>query len=149
MNLDVRVMRKKSVLAIGLNPAFADAFGAHTIPAGNGEGEAQLQSVRDLGVDVGSCLIDIGEKAEDVVTAALTVQTFDCVMIGAGVRAAQRHLLLFEKVINLVHMYAPNAKLCFNTSRYLGCRAALDMNRRSYDVQTIDNRRRALDERRQ
>jgi hypothetical protein len=36
-------------------------------------------------------------------------------MIGAGLRAAAQ-LLLFEKLINVVHTQAPNARICFNTT---------------------------------
>lgn len=40
---------------------------------------------------------------------------FDCVLIGAGLRAPAQ-LLLFEKLLNLVHVRAPNAKICFNST---------------------------------
>ena len=53
--------------------------------------------------------------AEAVVLQALAETTFDCVVIGAGIRAVPDYLLLFEKVINAVHQGAPSAKLCFNT----------------------------------
>ena len=46
----------------------------------------------------------------------LSRKTFDCVLIGAGVRLDPEHFLLFEKLINVVHEYAPKAKICFNTS---------------------------------
>jgi hypothetical protein len=32
------------------------------------------------------------------------------------VRAVPRNLLLFEKLLNVVHAHAPQAKLCFNTN---------------------------------
>jgi hypothetical protein len=35
-------------------------------------------------------------------------------MIGAGVRTNPSNLILFEKLINVVHEHAPQAKLCFN-----------------------------------
>lgn len=69
-----------------------------------------------LGFDVTSCLIDPGETAEAVATKALTLQNFDCVVIGAGLRLPGEHLLLFEKIINLVHRLAPKAGICFNTT---------------------------------
>jgi hypothetical protein len=37
------------------------------------------------------------------------------VLIGAGIRAMPGNFLLFEKLINVVHANAPQAKLCFNT----------------------------------
>jgi hypothetical protein len=36
-------------------------------------------------------------------------------LLGAGLRAAPQ-LLLFEKLLNLVHTRAPGAKLCFNNT---------------------------------
>ena len=36
-------------------------------------------------------------------------------MIGAGVRLVGRNTVLFEKLVNIVHVDAPQAKLCFNT----------------------------------
>ena len=41
---------------------------------------------------------------------------FDAVLIGAGVRTAPDHFLLFEKLINAVHRHAPQAAICFNTN---------------------------------
>jgi hypothetical protein len=45
----------------------------------------------------------------------LEQKRFDCILIGAGVRANPSNFLLFEKLINVVHEHAPQAKLCFNT----------------------------------
>jgi hypothetical protein len=68
---------------------------------------------RELGYEVDSCLVDGGETAAAVVAQRLASHSFDCVMIGAGLRAPA-HLLLFEKLLNLVHAQAPGAKICFN-----------------------------------
>jgi hypothetical protein len=46
----------------------------------------------------------------------LSRKTFDCVLIGAGVRLDPEHFLLFEKLINVVHEHAPTARICFNTN---------------------------------
>ena len=35
-------------------------------------------------------------------------------MIGAGVRANPSNFILFEKLVNVVHEHAPQAKICFN-----------------------------------
>ncbi len=37
-------------------------------------------------------------------------------MIGAGLREPRERLLLFEKMLNLVHSLAPQARICFNTT---------------------------------
>ena len=41
--------------------------------------------------------------------------SYDCVVIGAGVRLPPRHLALFEVVINAIRKVAPGAAIAFNT----------------------------------
>jgi hypothetical protein len=53
--------------------------------------------------------------AETLVQSQLKQRRFDCILIGAGVRANPSNLMLFEKLINVVHEHAPQAKICFNT----------------------------------
>jgi len=105
------------VIAIGLDPSVVDysAMPQFTPQMFQSYIEAQIERVRSLGYDVTSCLIDLGDTAEAVTAAALNSQRFDCVLIGAGLRQADR-LLLFEKIINLVHRLAPQANICFNTT---------------------------------
>ena len=62
-----------------------------------------------------TCLTDFGKTAGAVVQSQLKQKRFDCILIGAGVRANPSNFLLFEKLINVVHEHAPQAKLCFNT----------------------------------
>jgi hypothetical protein len=110
--------RDKKVLMIGLDPKVVDY--AHlplkldepTLRAGLAADEKRL---RDLGYDARWLLIDRGETAEAVLSAALKEKVLDCVLIGAGIRTIPPMFLLFEKLINLVHEGAPHAKICFNT----------------------------------
>ena len=96
-------MTKKTVLAIGIDPAQVDygAFPGLTADLVSHFIEAQLMKLRALGYDVESCLIDLGETAEAVARAALKSRPLDCVVIGAGLREPPERLLLFEKVLNL------------------------------------------------
>lgn len=111
-------MTKTTVLAIGIEPAFANfsAFPQLTPELVKNFIETQIQGLRTLGYEAESCLIDLGATAEAVTKAALTSRRLDCVVIGAGLREPADRLLLFEKIINLVHIHAPHAKICFNTS---------------------------------
>ena len=111
-------MARKAVLAIGIDPALVDfsAFPNLTPELVRSYIDAQVERVRGLGLDVESCLIDLGETAQDVATKALRSRPFDCVVIGAGLREPPPRLLLFEKILNLVHALAPTAKICFNTT---------------------------------
>ena len=109
---------KKAVLAIGIEPALADLSALpHVTPdLLQNFVNAELGRLGSLGFDVVSCLIDLGETAEEKVTLALQSRRFDCVVIGAGLRIPPQLLLLFEKVVNLVHRLAPTASICFNTT---------------------------------
>jgi len=111
---------EKSVLVIGLDPTlidfsqpgYAPGMDATKVLAGLKSSEEELTG---LGYSVEMCLTDFGETAETVVEERLEQRRFDCVLIGAGVRANPSNLLLFEKLINVVHEHAPQAKICFNT----------------------------------
>jgi hypothetical protein len=107
----------KRVLALGLDPAAVDpaTFLPFTAAQVAAFIEAQLQRVRTLGYAVDSCLVDSGQTAEQVLARHLDSKSFDCVMIGAGLRAPEG-LLLFEKLLNMIHERAPAARICFNTS---------------------------------
>ncbi len=108
----------KRVLAIGIEPGNADysAFPQLTPALVRNYIEAQLLRLRGLGYEVTSCLIDPDVAAEASVTTALRDESFDCIVIGAGLREPKERLLLFEQVLNLVHRLAPQAAICFNTT---------------------------------
>ena len=111
-------MAHTSVLAIGIDPAFADftAFPHLTPELVRNYIDAQIEQLRAEGFEADRCLIDLGATAEQVVTMALQFKGFDCVVIGVGLREPPLRLPLFEKVINLVHTLAPKARICFNTT---------------------------------
>jgi hypothetical protein len=111
---------ERSVLVIGLDPAlidfskpgYAPGMDATKVMAGLKSSEDELTR---LGYSVQTCLTDFGETAEAVVRSQLQQRRFACILIGAGVRANPDNFLLFEKLINVVHEHAPQARLCFNT----------------------------------
>jgi hypothetical protein len=45
----------------------------------------------------------------------LAAATYDCVVIGAGMRLPPKGLVLLEKVVNAIHKAAPDAAIAFNT----------------------------------
>jgi hypothetical protein len=111
---------EKSVLVIGLDPTLIDfsqpgypvGMDATKVLAGLKSSEGELTG---LGYSVEMCLTDFGETAETVVQRQLKQKRFDCILIGAGVRTNPSNFMLFEKLINVVHQNAPQAKICFNT----------------------------------
>jgi hypothetical protein len=67
--------------------------------------DAESARLETLGYSVKSLYVDDGKTAEAVLTDALTNSTYDCIMIGAGLRVVPPYFLLFE-VINVVHQLA-------------------------------------------
>ncbi len=106
-----------AVLALGLDPTFVAIPESPSLTPDLVRAfiEWQLERLRASGYEVISCLVDVGDTAEAVTMEVLKSREFDCVVIGAGLREPV-HLLLFEKLLNLIHAHAPGAKLCFNTS---------------------------------
>ena len=106
-----------TVLALGLDPNFVDltSMPGLTPELVRAYIDSQLERMRASGYAVESCLVASGDTAEAVVNDSLRKREYDCVMIGAGLRAPGQ-LLLFEKLLNLVHARAPRAKICFNTT---------------------------------
>jgi hypothetical protein len=45
----------------------------------------------------------------------LASASYDCVVIGGGIRMPPKSLLLFETVVNAVHKAAPSSAIAFNT----------------------------------
>lgn len=110
--------RGHKVLLIGLEPSLVDYASLPTKldePTLRAMLDADVRRLRDLGYDADWLLVDRGETAGAVLSAKLQSDTFDCVLIGAGIRTIPPLFLLFEKVINVVHEQAPGARVCFNT----------------------------------
>jgi hypothetical protein len=112
---------KKKVLFLGIDPKLIDVNLATTTgwDANRVKEVAQEANnkLTELGYEVQNCLVDLGETAESVVSDTLTRESFECIMIGAGVRILPQHTVLFEKIINAVHQKAPpSSKICFNTN---------------------------------
>jgi hypothetical protein len=109
----------RSVLVVGLDPALID-FSDPGYPPGMNATKvlAGIKSSEDelirLGYGVRTCLTDFGETAVTVVQNQLNQERFDCILIGAGVRTNPSNFMLFEKLVNVVHEHAPQARLCFN-----------------------------------
>ena len=111
---------QKRVLLSGVEPTLID-FSRVPIPGLNAEKvmgvlNADKAKLSALGYDVQHCLVDLGATATAVVSKTLSENTFDCILIGAGIRTLPEQFSLFENLINLVHQSAPSAKLCFNTN---------------------------------
>src|SRR4051812_43334861 len=96
---------KKAIINIGLHPDVVeyDLFPGLTKEKLSHGLQAQQAGLEKLGFAVTMCLVDLGETAEKVTAAALRTGQFEVAVIGAGIRTPPSHLLLFEKLVNVVH----------------------------------------------
>ena len=120
----------KKVLIIGIDPKLIDVNFATTTGWDANRVKAVAQEANnkltELEYEAQNCLVDLGETAESVVSDTLTRESFECIMIGAGVRIPPQHTVLFEKIINAVHQKAPpSSKICFNTNPGYSAEAVL------------------------
>lgn len=108
------------VLLVGLEPEAVD-YSDPALPPGMDAKKIQaaidlgLKQMTDRGWQAEACLIQHDATAGPAVERRLTAATYDCVVVGAGVRLPLRSLQLFETVINAVHKAAPNTSIAFNT----------------------------------
>ena len=89
----------KRVLFVGQEPETVD-FSDPALPPG---WQADL------------CLVRPDKSASIALERNLAAATYDCVVIGGGIRIPPKSLLLFEALINVVHKSAPSAFIAFNT----------------------------------
>lgn len=114
---------KKTVLIVGIDPSlinftmpeFAAMPGltSEKVEAGI---KNSINQLNELGYSTHLCWTDFGETAIEVIKKQLIEKQFDCVIIGAGIRKPDSNFIFFEKAINVVHEFAPKAKICFNTN---------------------------------
>jgi hypothetical protein len=101
------------VLVIGLDPyRVPGPWDPKPVADGIEAGRARFIA---HGVSAEFCLfgLDGGDDVEAVITAALSAQAWECVVVGGGVR---HQLELFERVMNLVRRHAGNAAIAFNAT---------------------------------
>lgn len=104
------------VLVIGLDPYH---MGGSWDPAPVAAAlETGVRRAADHGVGVQSCLfgLDGGADPTDLVTAALRSRSWECVIVGVGLRKAEDELELFERMVNLARQHAPGAAIGFNAT---------------------------------
>ena len=108
------------VLLVGLQPEAVDYsdpalppdMDAKKIQAGIDLG---LKQMTDRGWQADVCLTQPDATAGPTVERRLGATTYDCIVIGAGVRLPPKNLLLFETIVNTVRKAAPNTSIAFNT----------------------------------
>ncbi len=106
-----------SFFLIGLAPEPTDA----SAPNGSAGRAADpfsaiLTNVQKQFADQGDCIdfcqLQLDGSAEAAVTAQLAHVTYDCILLGGGLREPE-YLELLERIINSVHRHAPGAAIGF------------------------------------
>jgi hypothetical protein len=94
------------------DPAIPPGFDAEKIYAGI---TIASSKIAERGWQADLCMIAPDNTAGPALEKRLASATYDCVVIGAGLRLPPKSLLLFERVVNAVHRGAPDAAIVFNT----------------------------------
>jgi hypothetical protein len=108
------------VLLVGYDPETVD-FSDPALPPGMTAEKIHagiavaLKQFAERGWQADLALIRPDETAVPTVERQLGATSYDCVVIGAGLRLPPRSLTLFEAVINAVHKAAPGAAIAFNS----------------------------------
>lgn len=108
------------VLFVGQKPETVD-FSDPALPAGmnaekiNAGIEIGVARIREKGWQADTCMISPDETAGPMLEKQLAAASYDCVVIGGGLRVPPKSLPLFEVVVNALHKAAPNAAIAFNT----------------------------------
>jgi len=107
----------KKVIMVGWHPTVVDYSKYPGLTAEKLEAalKADEQKLNDEGYDASIGFIFSGDTAIDQLTETLKENTYDVVLIGAGVRKNDDHFLIFESLVNVVHEHAPTARIAFNT----------------------------------
>ncbi|MFC0553854.1 hypothetical protein ACFFHJ_23455 [Planotetraspora thailandica] len=106
-------------LSLGLHPSAIDysrypGLDEETLTARIAAGEAALH---EAGFDIVACQVSADpDEAEKKVRECVAARPVEAVMIGAGLRMAPDHTLLFERLVNLLIRLVPGIVFCFNTS---------------------------------
>ena len=108
------------ILLLGLDPETVDFTDAALPPGMTAEKvhagiAVALKQFTERGWESDVGFIRPDETAGPAVERQLSSATYDCVVIGGGVRLPPRHLALFEVVINAIRKAAPDAAIAFNT----------------------------------
>ena len=108
------------ILLVGSDPETVD-FSDPALPPGMTAEKVHagiavaVKQFAERGWEADLCYIRPDESAGPAVELQLAAKSYDCVVIGGGVRLPTRRLAIFEAVVNAVHKAAPGAAIAFNT----------------------------------
>lgn len=94
------------------DPALPPGFDAEKIQAGI---DLAAAKIAERGWQGDLCMISPDESGLATLKTQLASATYDCVVIGGGLRLPPKSLPMFEAVVNAIHKGAPSAAIAFNT----------------------------------
>jgi hypothetical protein len=94
------------------DPALPPGFNAEKIQAGI---DLAARQITERGWVGDLCMISPDAAGIAMLKKQLASATYDCVVIGGGLRLPPKGLLMFEDVINAIHKAAPGSAIAFNT----------------------------------
>ena len=107
-----------TVLSLGLHPSAVDyrRYPHLTEALLTARIEAGEAALREAGFDIVPCRLTLDDDPARLIRETVAARPVRVVMIGAGLRMAEEHTQLFEKVVNLLVELVPGVRFCFNTS---------------------------------
>lgn len=122
-------IQKPSILVIGYAPEAVD-FSGPAIPPGLDLAAAtqgiqtDIARMKDRGWEAEQRPIQAGGRLTRDIEDRRSCDTFDCIIVGAGVRMTTKHISGFEQIIAAVRQCAPNTPIAFRASPDSGAEAA-------------------------
>ena len=108
------------VLYVGQDPKTVD-FSDPALPPGTTADKIQsgielaAKQINSRGWQGDLCMITPDDAGIAMLRDKLAATTYDCVVIGGGLRLPPKSLGLFEKALNTIHHGAPLASIALNT----------------------------------
>lgn len=99
-------------LVVGFDPFAVPGLDAEGVDAALQRGQERFT---ERGITADLCLVPPDDTIEARIVDALQRTTYDCVVIGGGIRKPEPCLELFESVVNLVRRHSPDAEIAFNS----------------------------------
>ena len=94
------------------DPSLPPGFDAARINAGIAVAE---KSIAERGWQGDTCMIAPDDAGLAMLDRQIKSASYDCVVIGGGLRLPPKGLTFFEAVVNIVHKAAPVTAIAFNT----------------------------------
>lgn len=94
------------------DPALQSGLNAEKIQAGI---DLAATKIAERGWIGDLCMISPDDAGIAMLEKQLGSATYDCVVIGGGIRLPPKGLLIFEKAVNAIHKAAPGSAIAFNS----------------------------------